>query len=48
MGEGYDKNQILFKFDLEKWYDKNNTHNIDLQTLFEELVRILDEIDKIM
>jgi hypothetical protein len=43
-----DENQIPFKFDLEKEYDKNNIHNIDLQTLFEELVRVLNIIDKRM
>jgi hypothetical protein len=48
MDKNNDENQISFSFDLEKKHDKSNTHCINLQTLFEELVRVLNKIDKMM
>jgi RNAse (barnase) inhibitor barstar len=42
------ENKIRVNFDLEKGYDKNNTSEMTLENIFDELVRVLQEIDKMM
>jgi molybdopterin-guanine dinucleotide biosynthesis protein A len=41
-----EKNSIKSIFDLEREYDKNSTWDINLETIFEEILRILQEIEK--
>jgi hypothetical protein len=41
-------NRIKANFDLESEYDKNNTDMMNLEDIFNELVRILQEIDIMM